>query len=100
MPIDPLRHGVERSAWNRLNRLCRGLALDVACLAAGAHGQTCVENSSCQPMFNLNGYDKGAKTAINTCTTNDSSSPCAWADVAEGRENFLACRLDRTGPIA
>ena len=55
---------------------------------------------SCQPKFNLNGYDKGAKTPINTCQTNTSSSPCAWADVSLGMQNFLACSLETTGPIA
>ena len=82
-------------------QVANGLALGVLCLLVGTvRGQTCVENTSCQPTFNFNGYDKGAKTEINTCTTNSSSSPCAWADVSEGRENFLACRLDTTGPIA
>jgi hypothetical protein len=55
---------------------------------------------SCQPKFNLNGYDKGAKTSINTCETNPSSSPCAWADVSLEAQNFLACSLEATGPIA
>src|SRR5215813_2543956 len=101
MHIDPLRPGAKANAWNKKNWLCYGLALGVLYLFGGpVHGQTCLENTSCQPTFNLNGYDRGAKTEINTCTTNSSSSPCAWADVAERRENFLACRLDRTGPIA
>jgi hypothetical protein len=55
---------------------------------------------SCQPEFNLNGYDKGTKTPINTCQTNTSSSPCAWADVSQEIQNFLACSLETTGPIA
>ena len=55
---------------------------------------------SCQPKFKLNGYDKGQKTPINTCQTNTSSSPCAWADVSTEKQNFLACSLESTGPIA
>jgi len=51
---------------------------------------------SCKPDFHF----KGANTPINTCQTNTSSSPCAWADVSLGLENFLACSLKRTGPIA
>jgi hypothetical protein len=51
---------------------------------------------SCQPKFHF----KGANTPINTCQTNTSDSPCAWADVIAKPENFLACRLARTGPIA
>jgi hypothetical protein len=49
---------------------------------------------SCQPEFHFNG------TPINTCRTNTSSSPCAWADVVARPENFLACSLETTGPIA
>jgi len=57
-------------------------------------------NPSCKPEFHFNGHDKGAKTAINNCKTNTSSSPCAWADVNLKMQNFLACSLERTGPIA
>jgi hypothetical protein len=93
-----LRPRTQANAWSAY---CYGLALGVLCLSAGvAHAQACMENASCQPSFNLNGYDKGAKTVINNCATNTSSSPCAWADVAEGMQNFLACRLETTGPIA
>ncbi len=52
---------------------------------------------SCQPKFKFNGYDKGQKTPINTCQTNTSSSPCAWADVSTEKQNFLACRLKLDG---
>lgn len=71
-------------------------------IAAGpAQSQTsCTPDSRCQAKFKLNGYDKGAKTVINTCKTNSSSSPCAWADVVEARTNFLACPLADTGPTA
>jgi hypothetical protein len=101
MNNDPLRPGTKANTWNRKNWPFYGLALGVLCLLGGpVRGQTCLQNTSCQPTFNLNGYDRGAKTEINTCTTNGSSSPCAWADVSEGMENFLACRLDNTGPIA
>ena len=101
MNNDPLRPGTKANTWNRKNWRFYGLALGVLCLLGGpVRGQTCLRNTSCQPTFNLNGYDRGAKTEINTCTTNGSSSPCAWADVSEGMENFLACRLDNTGPIA
>jgi hypothetical protein len=102
MRTDPLCPGIKANASNRRNWRFYGLALGVLCLwcAAPVHSQTCVENPSCRPTFNLNGYDRGAKTEINTCTTNSSSSPCAWADVAERKENYLACRLDTTGPVA
>jgi len=101
MHTDPPRPGTKATVWNRMTWSFHGLALGVLCLLAGPVGsQTCQPNNSCQPAFNLNGYDAGAKTEINTCTTNSSSSPCAWADVAEGKQNFLACRLDTTGPIA
>ena len=101
MHTDPLHRGTKANAWNRKTWRFHALALGVLCLLGGpVLGQTCQPNNSCQPAFNLNGYDAGAKTEINSCTTNSSSSPCAWADVAEGMENFLACRLDKTGPIA
>ena len=101
MHTDPLHRGTKANAWSRKTWRFHALALGVLCLLGGpVLGQTCQPNNSCQPAFNLNGYDAGAKTEINSCTTNSSSSPCAWADVAEGMENFLACRLDKTGPIA
>jgi hypothetical protein len=79
------------------------LALGVLCTVGGA-GLSLGDDScplgppagdpSCQPEFHFNG------TPINTCQTNSSSSPCAWADVIAEPQNFLACRLERTGPIA
>lgn len=69
-------------------------------LATPASAQYCTENASCQPKFNFNGYDKGAKTVINNCTTNTSESPCAWADATDKKESVLACSLENTGPIA
>jgi hypothetical protein len=101
MHTDPFRRGTRANARNRTDWRRYGLALGLFCMLVGpVRGQSCTQNSSCQPTFDINGYDKGARTAVNTCTTNDSSSPCAWADVVEKVENFLACRLDRTGPIA
>jgi hypothetical protein len=88
-----------RSTWS-----CYGLALVIFLILTGpAHSQTpCAPDASCDAKFQLNGYDKGAKTVINTCLTNDSSSPCAWADVSNSSEpqNFLACALGTTGPTA
>ncbi len=90
---------------NGLRNLGLALAVGALCVVAGAVPSlgSCPlgEALSCQPKFNLNGYDKGAKTPINTCKTNDTvSSPIAWADVSTAKENFLACSLETTGPIA
>jgi hypothetical protein len=84
--------------------LCGALALALLGLigrpAYSEGGGSCTPDPSCTPRFNLSGYDKGAKTPINNCKTNDSGSPCAWADVITRPENFLACSLETTGPIA
>ena len=93
-------------AWNeRLIGAALALALVLAAGDASRADDMCPLGppaglASCQPKFNLNGYDKGAKTPINTCQTNTSSSPCAWADVSLEMQNFLACSLETTGPIA
>jgi hypothetical protein len=97
------RHGRAGTAW-----LCGVLALVLLGLTGGpAHsqaGSSCpldpLPDPSCTPQFNLDGYDMGAKTPINDCKTNESGSPCAWADAITRPENFLACSLETTGPIA
>jgi len=97
------------SSRNGLRSLGPSLAVGVLCMVGGAvcslGSDLCPAgpprgDPSCQPKFHLNGYDKGAKTPINTCQTNTSSSPCAWADVSTEMQNFLACTLETTGPIA
>ena len=50
---------------------------------------------ACTPKFNL--Y---SPIVINNCKTTDTQSPCAWADVSVTSTNYLACRLEKTGPIA
>jgi hypothetical protein len=92
----PGRKGAKRTPW-----LCGALALGLLGLLGGpVQSGSCTPDPSCQPKFGLNRYDKGVKTAITNCQTNESSSPCAWADVATKPENFLACSLETTGPIA
>jgi hypothetical protein len=49
----------------------------------------------CRPKFTL--Y---SPVEINNCKTTDTQSPCAWAGVSVASTNFLACRLENTGPIA
>ena len=88
--------GWRRSAW-------RGAVLAVGLfglLGGSAYATSCKPIPSCRPQFNLDRYDGGVKTPITDCRTNPSSSPCAWADATVGPENFLACSLDKTGPIA
>ena len=93
-------------AWNvRLVGAALALALVLAAGDAVRANDACplgppAGSPNCQPKFKFNGYDKGAKTPINTCETNTSSSPCAWADVSLEMQNFLACSLEATGPIA
>jgi hypothetical protein len=85
------------------NRRGRGWLLHVEHAGEGGAGASACPlgtDQRCEAKFELNGYDRGHKTAINTCVTNASSSPCAWADVNEKVENFLACSLKKTGPIA
>ncbi len=82
--------------------LMAGVLCIVGAAVPGLGGDMCPAgppggDPMCQPKFNLNGHDK---TPINTCQTNSSSSPCAWADVSVEQQNFLACRLEKTGPIA
>lgn len=109
MHTDPLRLGTKANSRNRRDWRYYGLALGVLCMLAvpvPVRAQSCSEITppppapSCQPKFKFNGYDKGAKTVINNLCTNDSSSPCAWADAFNSPENFLACNLENTGPIA
>ena len=84
-----------------LRNLGLALALGILCVVGGTVPSLGDDNCplgeapSCQqPEFHFN------HTPINTCQTNNSSSPCAWADVIAESENFLACRLEKTGPIA
>ena len=86
-----------------LRNLGLTLALSILCIVGGTvsslGGDSCPlgppgGDPSCQPNFHFNG------TPINTCQTNNSVSPCAWADVVAEKENFLACRLEKTGPVA
>jgi hypothetical protein len=101
MKTNLFRKCSKANAWYRTDWRRHGLALGILCMVAGpVHGQSSPQNASCQPKFNLNGYDKGVKTAINTHQTNNTSSSCAWADVIMESRNFLACPLVETGPIA
>jgi hypothetical protein len=50
---------------------------------------------ACRPKFNLR-----SPVDINNCKTTDTQSPCAWADVTVASTNYLACKLEKTGPIA
>lgn len=84
-----------------LRNLGLTLALGILCVVGGTVPSLGDDNCplgearSCQqPEFHFN------HTPINTCQTNNSTSPCAWADVIAEPENFLACRLEETGPIA
>ena len=75
------------------------LALALLGAAGGPAGaSSCKPDPSCRPLFNLDRY--GGNVPITDCRTNPSDSPCAWADAHSGFENFLACRLETTGPIA
>jgi hypothetical protein len=108
MKIDTLGSKIRANIRNRIGWRCYVLALImVSTMVGSAHSQNCVPDPAncvpdpaCEAKFQFNGYDKGAKTVINTCQTNESSSPCAWADATQKSENFLACPLDETGPIA
>jgi hypothetical protein len=87
-------------AWNvRLVGAALALALVLGAGNAARAADVCPlgpprGDPTCQPEFHFNG------TTINNCQTNTSSSPCAWADVNAKPENFLACRLEKTGPVA
>ena len=107
MPSEVTRPITKANFKNRSHWRCYGLALIVFCmLTTQTVTQTCTSNPSCQPNFKLDGYEKGMKTVINDCTTNGTSSPCAWADAVgpttpDGvKTYFLACKLATTGPIA
>ncbi len=101
MHVDQFRHGMKANVCSRMEWRWYGLVLGILFMLAGPVGaQGGTQNGSWQPKFNLNGYDKGLKTAINMLQTNDTPSSCAWADVIVEPENFLACPLVDTGPIA
>lgn len=59
---------------------------------------TCRAYPACQPQFSYPGLN--GSVTLNDCKTTDTSSPCAWANVTLQGSNFLACRLETTGPIA
>ena len=76
-------------------------ALVLSVLAAPAlANNSCRPDLACRPQFNLDRYEGGRDVPITDCRTNPSGSACAWADAHSGLENFLACRLETTGPIA
>ena len=76
-------------------------ALVLSVLAAPAlANNSCRPDLACRPQFNLDRYEAGRDVPITDCRTNPSGSACAWADAHSGLENFLACRLETTGPIA
>lgn len=84
------------------SRLGAVLALALAVLAgpAEANNNSCKPDPACTPEFSLKRYEAGRDVPITDCRTNPSGSACAWADAHSGLENFLACRLEVTGPIA
>ena len=82
-------------------RLAAALVLGVVGLAGGnARADSCKPDPACRPHFSLNRYDGGKNVPITDCRTNASGSACASADAHSGLENFLACSLETTGPIA
>ena len=88
--------GRVRHAW-RAAALAFGLA---GLLAGPALADSCKPIPGCRPQFSLDRYDGGRDVPITDCRTNPSGSACAWADAHAGLENFLACSLETTGPIA
>ncbi len=76
------------------------LALLCFCIfnTGAAFSQSCVTTPACKPQFHYDGLNGLVK--INDCKTTQTSSACAWADVELQASNFLACRLETTGPIA
>ena len=88
--------GRVRHAW-RAAALAFGLA---GLLAGPALADSCKPIPGCRPQFSLDRYDGGRDVPITDCRTNPSGSACAWADAHSGLENFLACSLETTGPIA
>lgn len=63
-----------------------------------AMSQGCVATPACKPEFQFQGLNGLIK--INDCRTTNTSSSCAWANVTIQASNFLACKLETTGPIA
>jgi hypothetical protein len=103
--IEHRKSAIKAFAMNSggLRNLGLTLALSILCVVGATvpslGGDSCPlgppgGDPSCQPNFHFN------RTPINTCQTNNSISPCAWADVVSEKENFLACRLEKTGPVA
>lgn len=85
----------------RFGRLGAMLAVGAAMLAAPAlANDSCTPDPACRPQFSLDRYEGGRDVPITDCRTNPSGSACAWADAHSGLENFLACKLATTGPIA
>lgn len=85
----------------RFGRLGAMLAVGAAMLAAPAlANDSCTPDPACRPQFSLDRYEGGRDVPITDCRTNPSGSACAWADAHSGLENFLACKLAITGPIA
>ncbi|MFO1211033.1 MAG: hypothetical protein U1E40_17740, partial [Amaricoccus sp.] len=75
------------------------LALVISAAPAMANS-SCRPDPACRPQFSLDRYEAGREVPITDCRTNPSGSACAWADAHSGLENFLACKLATTGPIA
>ncbi|MEY3082322.1 MAG: hypothetical protein RJA94_2307 [Pseudomonadota bacterium] len=77
-------------------------ALLLLCLClfnpGAAMSQGCVTTPACKPQFKYEGLN--GLVTINNCKTTNTSSSCAWANVTLQSSNFLACRLEDTGPIA
>ena len=86
----------------RRARLGLLLALGLSALAAvpTSANNSCRPDPACRPQFSLDRYEGGRDVPITDCRTNPSGSACAWADAHSGLENFLACKLETTGPIA
>lgn len=63
-----------------------------------AMSQSCLTTPACKPQFEFQGLN--GLVTINNCKTTQTSSACAWANVTLQASNFLACRLEDTGPIA
>lgn len=74
------------------------VALALLAAAPAFAENRCRPDPACRPEFSLERY--GRNVPITDCRTNPSGSACAWADAHSGLENFLACRLETTGPIA
>lgn len=79
-------------------RMAPAALLLLALSPTAAHSADCKATPECKPEFSFQGLNGTIK--INNCRTTQSSSPCAWANVTLQASNFLACRLETTGPIA